>query len=49
MLGGTQERRVQDRSYGSRKKGRRKGGMKENRDEGKEDFRTGRIQDWRNT
>ena len=33
---------------GSRKEGRRKGGMKEIRDEGKDGFRTGRIQDWRN-
>ena len=34
---------------GSRKEGRRKGGMKEIRDEGKEGFRTGKMQDWRDT
>ena len=32
-----------------RKEGRRKGGMMEIRDERKEGFRTGRIQDWKNT
>ena len=38
MLGGKQESRVQDRSNGSRKKGRRKGGMKERRDSGLEGY-----------
>ena len=40
MKGGKQERMVQDRSRGSGKEGRRKGGMKEIRDEEKERFRT---------